>query len=207
MYSTLSLLPQTVVEVSAIEYGLQLHLNQCQLFCVIRHLLKAWEQICCIVSTDCDHLEPPENGSIYFTAGLLGNYTLNATATYIHFCDIGYNLSGSAQRTCMETSEWLPGAPNCSLSITILHCQQKVNKNVCIDQYCLYVMPCTLQYCLFLLVSHYQAYAIWNNRSCLSWLWTTFGTNKWHSVSTKRHTIQCRSLLWLHCWFQDSWKR
>ena len=80
----------------------------------------------CLVPTDCGHLAPPENGSIYFTAGLLGNNTLIATATYT--CDIGYNISGSAQRTCMETSEWLPGAPNCSLSITILHCKTFINK-------------------------------------------------------------------------------
>ena len=95
------------------------NLNQCQLFCVILRLLNAQEQICCLVPTDCGHLVSPENGSISFTAGLLGNYTLNATATYINLCDLGYNLLGSAQRTCMETFEWLPGAANCSLSITI----------------------------------------------------------------------------------------
>jgi len=73
----------------------------------------------CFVSTDCGLLLPPENGFIFFSGGLQGNNTLNATATYI--CDIGFNMSGSAQRTCTETSEWLPAAPNCTLSMTTFH--------------------------------------------------------------------------------------
>jgi len=67
-----------------------------------------------LVSIDCGNLMPPENGMLNSTAGMLGNNTLFASASYT--CDRGFNLSGSAQRTCTETSEWLPGAPNCTLS-------------------------------------------------------------------------------------------
>jgi len=57
---------------------------------------------------------PPENGLFNATAGLLGNNTLFATATYT--CDLGFNLSGSANLVCTNTSEWLPAAPNCTIS-------------------------------------------------------------------------------------------
>jgi len=67
-----------------------------------------------LVSIDCGNLMPPDNGMLNSTAGMHGNNTLNATATYT--CDLGFNLSGIAQRTCTDTSEWLPGAPNCTLS-------------------------------------------------------------------------------------------
>jgi len=71
------------------------------------------------VSIDCGNLLSPENGMLNVTAGLHGNNTLLASATYT--CDLGFNMSGPAQRTCTETSEWLPGAPNCTLSRNSLH--------------------------------------------------------------------------------------
>jgi len=71
------------------------------------------------IQTDCGPLLPPENGSVSFTSGLLGTNTLNATATYT--CDHGFNLSGFAQRTCSDTSEWIPGAPRCTLGIYVSH--------------------------------------------------------------------------------------
>ena len=67
-----------------------------------------------LVLIDCGNLMPPENGMLNSTAGIHGNNTLFASATYT--CDLGFNMSGSAHRTCANTSEWLSGAPNCSLS-------------------------------------------------------------------------------------------
>ena len=68
----------------------------------------------CLVPTDCGNLSPPKNGMLNVYAGMHGSNTLLATASYA--CDLGFNMSGSTQRTCTNTSEWLPGAPNCSLS-------------------------------------------------------------------------------------------
>jgi len=81
-------------------------------FCSILVLYKT--QCFVRVPIDCGNLSPPEDGVLSLTAGMHGNSTLFATATYT--CDLGFNLSGSAQRTCTNTSEWLPGAPNCTLS-------------------------------------------------------------------------------------------
>jgi len=53
------------------------------------------------------------------TAGMHGYNTLLASAIYT--CDLGFNMSGSAQRTCTNTSEWLPGAPTCTWSRNSLH--------------------------------------------------------------------------------------
>jgi len=64
-----------------------------------------------LASTDCGNLLPPDNGMLYLSAGIHGNNTLLASATYT--CDLGFNLSGSTQRTCTNTSEWLPEAPIC----------------------------------------------------------------------------------------------
>ena len=73
----------------------------------------------CRVQTDCGPVLPLENGSVSFTSGLLGTNTLNATATYT--CDHGFNLSSFAQRTCSDTSEWFPGAPQCTLGKLVAH--------------------------------------------------------------------------------------
>jgi len=68
----------------------------------------------CLFPLDCGNLLPPENGMLNLTLGMHGNNTLFATATYT--CELGFYLSDSTQRTCKNTSEWLPVAPNCTLS-------------------------------------------------------------------------------------------
>jgi len=65
-------------------------------------------------SIDCGNLLQPENGLLIITAGLLGNSSLFATATYT--CDLGFNMSGSANVMCTNASEWLPETPNCTIS-------------------------------------------------------------------------------------------
>ena len=70
-----------------------------------------------VVFLDCGTLLPPENGTIALAVGLLGDNTLNATATYA--CDPGFNLSTSVERTCTESSVWIPDAPNCTISTNI----------------------------------------------------------------------------------------
>ena len=64
--------------------------------------------------SDCGILSLPENAIINHTAGIFGNNTLFASATYD--CEIGFILIPPETRTCTETSEWLPAAPNCTLS-------------------------------------------------------------------------------------------
>jgi len=80
-----------------------------------------------LASIDCGNLLPPENGMLKLTAGMHDNNTLHASATYT--CDLGFIMSGSAHRTCTETSEWLPGAPNCSASRTYSHFNVSVKFN------------------------------------------------------------------------------
>jgi len=62
--------------------------------------------------SDCGIISPPENGSISFMAGIQGNTSFNAIATYE--CASGLTLTSSAKRTCSETLEWVPAAPNCT---------------------------------------------------------------------------------------------
>ena len=57
-------------------------------------------------AVECPVLTDPLNGSVFFTTT-----TFNSVATYE--CDDGFILSGSEQRTCLETGQWSGEDPTC----------------------------------------------------------------------------------------------
>ena len=60
-----------------------------------------------ILGLSCRTLLPPKNGSLICTNG---NKT-NSTCSY--FCDVGYQLIGSSQRTCQSNRTWSGVSPIC----------------------------------------------------------------------------------------------
>ena len=58
---------------------------------------------------DCGTPKAPENGHISLTEGTLFEAQVN------YLCDEGYNLEGSATRTCLTDGQWSDKTPTCKL--------------------------------------------------------------------------------------------
>ena len=55
----------------------------------------------------CGSLRPPSNGGVNTSAGIF----FEDTAVYS--CDMGYMLSGPAERTCQAGGQWSGSEPTC----------------------------------------------------------------------------------------------
>lgn len=64
---------------------------------------------CVFISTavQCEFLTAPENGQVVLTG-----ITFGSTASYN--CLPGFNIVGSATRTCQENGQWSGQAPTCA---------------------------------------------------------------------------------------------
>ena len=60
-----------------------------------------------MLAVDCPNLEPPENGEVVLSGRRVGD---NAT----YSCNIGFELTDSAIRTCLETGNWSGSVPTCT---------------------------------------------------------------------------------------------
>ena len=58
------------------------------------------------VVVDCGSLEDPDNGQVDFS-----NTAFESTANYT--CNLGYNLTGSSNRTCEANGNWSGDPPSC----------------------------------------------------------------------------------------------
>ena len=71
-------------------------------------------------AVDCGTLINPQNGQVTLTAT-----TFMSTATYS--CNAGYNLSGSATRTCEASGTWSDTAPTCDRKYNMVQVTGAVN--------------------------------------------------------------------------------
>lgn len=71
-------------------------------------------RVCCFVVADCGPLSIPVNGTKYGTAvvSVLGDVDMPAVTSFE--CDIGFDLIGSSERTCLSNGTWSGLQPVCN---------------------------------------------------------------------------------------------
>ncbi len=108
-----------------------------------------------VVST-CGQLSSPVNGGLSLSSGV----NEGSVATYT--CDTGFNLTGSATRTCTSDGGWIPAAPVCL----------RISKSQYIKLYT--VIKCTT-YAYYEMNIYLYTY---------SWLWSPLLTPQWQCGHT-----------------------